>query len=68
MAALPIIIAPDPELKKISLPVVRVDDGVRGLMDDLLETMRAEVGLGLAAPQIGVLNRVIVVLRPTGED
>ena len=68
MAALPIIIAPDPELKKISQPVVRVDDGVLGLMDDLLDSMRVANGLGLAAPQIGVLKRVIVVQLPTGED
>jgi peptide deformylase len=69
MTALPIIIAPDPELKKASLPVAGIDDGVRGLMDDLLESMRAANGLGLAAPQIGVLKRVIVVLLPpTGDD
>ena len=68
MAALPIIIAPDPELKKTSLPVDRLDDGVLGLMDDLLDSMRAAGGLGLAAPQIGVLKRVIVVQLPTGED
>ena len=68
MAALPVIIAPDPELKKASLPVARVDGSVRGLMDDLLDSMRSSNGLGLAAPQIGVLKRVIVVLLPTGED
>lgn len=68
MAAFPIIIAPDPELKKVSAPVERVDDGVRGLMDDLLDSMRAANGLGLSAPQIGVLKRVIVVQLPAGED
>ena len=68
MATLPIIIAPDPELKKASLPVERLDDGVLGLMDDMLDSMRAANGLGLAAPQIGVLKRVIVVQLPTGED
>ena len=68
MAALPIIIAPDSELKKASQPVARVDDGVRGLMDDLLDSLRAANGLGLAAPQIGVLKRVIVVLLPTDGD
>ena len=68
MTALPIIIAPDPELKRVSLPVADVDDGVRGLMDDLLESMRAANGLGLAAPQIGVLKRVIVVLLPPDND
>lgn len=68
MAALPIIIASDPELKKVSLPVERVDDEILGLMDDLLESMRVATGLGLAAPQIGVLKRVIVVQLPAGEE
>ena len=69
MTTLPIIIAPDPELKQVSQPVARIDGAVRGLMDDMLESMRSANGLGLAAPQIGVLKRVIVVLlAPDGED
>ena len=61
MALLPILTAPDPGLKKKSKPVGAVDDDVRRLMDDMLETMYAAPGIGLAAPQVGVLRRVIVV-------
>ena len=61
MALLPIIVAPDPRLKKKSAPVERVDDDLRRLMDDMLETMYDAPGIGLAAPQVGVLKRVIVV-------
>ena len=61
MAIRPILTAPDPRLKKKSKPVERVDDDIRQLMDDMLETMYAAPGIGLAAPQIGVLKRVIVL-------
>jgi len=61
MAIKPILTAPDPRLKKKSLPVASVDDEVRQLMDDMLETMYAAPGIGLAAPQVDVLKRVIVL-------
>jgi peptide deformylase len=61
MAVLPIITAPDPRLKKIAEPVAKVDAQVRRLMDDMLETMYKAPGIGLAAPQVGALKRVIVV-------
>ena len=61
MAVLPILIAPDPKLKVKSKPVASVDDSVRKLMDDLLETMHEANGIGLAAPQVGVAKRVIVL-------
>ncbi len=61
MALLPIITAPDPRLKKKSKPVASVDADVRQLMDDMIETMYAAPGIGLAAPQVGVLSRVIVL-------
>lgn len=61
MAILPIITAPDPRLKVTAKPVAKVDAAVRQLMDDMLETMYASVGIGLAAPQVGVAQRVIVV-------
>lgn len=61
MAKLPIIIAPDPRLKIIAEPVDEVDDGIRKLMDDLLDTMYAAPGIGLAAPQVGVAKRVLVI-------
>jgi peptide deformylase len=69
MALLPILTAPDPALKKISAPVKQVDASVRRLMDDMLETMYHAPGIGLAAPQVGVLKRVIVLdLAREGEE
>ncbi len=61
MPKLDIVIAPDPVLKKKARPVEAVDGRIRRLMDDMLETMYAAPGIGLAAPQVGVLARVIVV-------
>ena len=61
MAKRDIIIAPDPVLRKRAARVEAVDDRIRTLMDDMLETMYDAPGIGLAAPQIGVLERVIVV-------
>ena len=61
MALLPILTAPDPLLKKISAPLKQVDDEIRRLMDDMLETMYHAPGIGLAAPQVGELKRVIVL-------
>ncbi|MEK9726010.1 MAG: peptide deformylase [Rhodospirillaceae bacterium] len=61
MAVLPIIIAPDPRLKIKTKPVDKVDDGVRRLMDDMLASMYAANGIGLAAPQVGDTRSVIVV-------
>ena len=69
MAILPIITAPDPRLKKISTPVTEVDAEMRRLMGDMLETMYNAPGIGLAAPQVGVLKRIIVVdVAREGED
>ncbi|MCC5995417.1 MAG: peptide deformylase [Oceanicaulis sp.] len=56
-----ILTVPDPRLKLASKPVERVDDDVRALMDDMVETMYAADGIGLAAIQIGVPKRVIVM-------
>jgi len=61
MALMPILTAPDPRLKKKARPVEAVDSRVRQLMDDMLETMYDAPGIGLAAPQVGVLKRVIVI-------
>jgi peptide deformylase len=61
MAILPIIWAPDPILKTKCDKVAEVDDAVRRLMDNMLETMYDAPGVGLAAPQVGVKRRVIVV-------
>jgi peptide deformylase len=68
MSVLTILTAPDPRLKAKAKPVERVDAGVRRLMDDLLETMYSAPGVGLAAPQVGVASRVIVLdLAKDGE-
>ena len=61
MALLPIITAPDPRLKLVAKPVTAVDAATRRLMDDMLETMYEAPGIGLAAPQVGVARRVLVV-------
>jgi peptide deformylase len=61
MALREIITAPDSRLKVISKPVAGVDDALRALMDDMLETMYAAPGIGLAAIQVGVPKRVIVM-------
>lgn len=61
MALRDILIAPHPTLKTKAAPVGVVDDRVRALLDDMLETMYAAPGIGLAAPQIGVLERLVVV-------
>jgi peptide deformylase len=69
MSLLPILTAPDPALKQVSAPVKEVDAGVRKLMDDMLDTMYQAPGIGLAAPQVGVLKRVIVLdLAREGEE
>ena len=56
-----ILIWPDPVLKKKASPVARVDDSTRTLVNDMFETMYAADGVGLAAPQIGVLKNIIVL-------
>ncbi|MGE5546675.1 MAG: peptide deformylase [Solirubrobacterales bacterium] len=61
MALLPILTAPDPRLKQKADRVEKVDDEIRRLMDDMLETMYDAPGIGLAAPQVGVGKRVVVV-------
>jgi peptide deformylase len=61
MARLTILTAPDPRLKLVAQPVVAVDDAVRRLMEDMVETMYAARGIGLAATQVGVAQRVVVM-------
>ncbi|MBI4183579.1 MAG: peptide deformylase [Proteobacteria bacterium] len=67
MAVREILVAPDKRLKTVCEPIAEVDAEVRRLMDDLIETMHAAPGIGLAAPQIGVLKRVLVI-DVHGED
>ena len=62
MAILPILQFPDPRLKEKSAPVTGVTAEVSAFIDDLLETMRASPGcVGIAAPQVGMASRIIVV-------
>jgi len=61
MALLPIVEVPDPRLRKISSPVETVDDEVRKLVADMFETMYAAPGIGLAAIQVGVPKRILVI-------
>ena len=60
MSALKILTYPDPELKKTSKPVEKIDDSIIKLIDDMADTMYAIPGVGLAAPQVGVLKRIII--------
>lgn len=57
----PILIHPDPRLKKVVKPVADASDALRKLADDMLETMYDAPGIGLAAPQIGVMSRLFVM-------
>lgn len=61
MAILPIITIPDPILRKEAAPIELVDETLRRLMDDMLATMYEAPGIGLAAPQVGISRRVIVM-------
>ena len=68
MAIRPILTVPNPILKKVSKPVKEVTDETRALMDDMLATMYAAPGIGLAAIQIGVpLNVIVMDLAREGE-
>ncbi|MCE3230274.1 MAG: N-formylmethionyl-tRNA deformylase [Alphaproteobacteria bacterium] len=68
MALLPVLTAPNPRLKIKAEPVERVDEEVRRLMDDMLETMYASDGMGLAATQVGIDKRIIVIDLHAGEN
>lgn len=56
-----ILIHPDPRLKKVAYPIAEVSKELRALADDMLETMYDAPGIGLAAPQVGILKRLIVL-------
>jgi peptide deformylase len=70
MAILPIFETPDPVLRQISRPVEQVDDELRKLIDDMFDTMYAAPGIGLAAVQVGVPKRLLVIdlQEPEEED
>ncbi|WP_462137656.1 peptide deformylase [Candidatus Mycalebacterium sp.] len=73
MALLKILLYPNPKLRKKSVPVGKIDGGVRVLLDNMLETMREARGVGLSAPQVGENIRVVLVsdvrdFEPADED
>jgi len=68
MALLPIVEVPDPRLRLISAPVEQVDDELRDLIADMFDTMYDAPGIGLAAIQVGVPKRVIVMDLQEEED
>ncbi len=68
MTILPIITLPDPLLRKASAPIERIDEDVRKLAADMLETMYAAPGVGLAAVQVGVPRRLIVLDTAKDEE
>ena len=57
----PVLQYPDPTLAKISEPVAEINDDIRALAQDLLDTLTTVGGVGIAAPQIGVMKRVVVI-------
>ena len=61
MAILPIIETPDPRLRTVSTPVEAIDSELQTLIDDMIETMYAAPGIGLAAIQVGVPKRLLVI-------
>ena len=68
MAILPIHIAPDPILRRKAKRVRSIDGSIHKLIGDMIETMHAAPGVGLAAPQVGIPLRVIVIGLPEQED
>lgn len=68
MAVLKVYEPPAPVLREVAKPVQEVDDTIRQLMTDMLDTMYEENGIGLAAPQVGVSKRIVVIdLQERGE-
>lgn len=68
MAILPIITAPNPILKKKSLPVEKIDDELRIFLNDMVETMYHDNGIGLAAVQVGMHKRILVIDLQDNDD
>lgn len=64
----PILLHPDPRLKAVARPVSQIDEGVRRLARDLLETMYDAPGIGLAAPQVGVMSRLVAMDCAKGDE
>ena len=67
MAIRTILTQGDPALNKVCHPVTKFDDKLADLLDDLKETLARANGLGLAAPQVGILRRAVIVVDGSGE-
>ena len=63
----PLVSYPDPRLEQVSEPIVEIDDAVRDLVQDMLDTLNTIGGVGIAAPQIGVFRRVVIIDKSLGE-
>jgi peptide deformylase len=68
MAVRPILVDPDPRLRRRCVPVAAFDDALARLVDDLLDTLYAGPAIGLSAPQIGVAQRIAVMDLSTARD
>ena len=67
MALLKILKFGDPTLRKVARPVEEITPRIKTLLDDMIETMRAADGCGLAAPQVGILRRIVVIEVEPGQ-
>jgi peptide deformylase len=67
MAIRKILVEGDPVLNKVCHPVTKFDDKLGDLLDDMAETLRASNGVGLAAPQVGILRRAVLVINEADE-
>lgn len=67
MALRNIVIEGDPILRKKCRPVDKVDDRIRGILEDMLETLHEAGGVGIAAPQVGILRRMFIAEPEPGE-
>ena len=69
MAIRPILVIPDARLRAVADPIIEVDDEIKALAKDMLDTMYDAPGIGLAATQLGVMKRIVVMdLAPEGEE
>src|SRR5690606_23229964 len=68
MAKRPILVLPDARLRAVADPIAEIDDEIKKLAHDMLETMYAAPGIGLAAPQVGELRRVVVMDLATEDE
>lgn len=63
----PLVLYPDPRLDQVSIEIIDIDDSVRELVQDMLDTLNSVGGVGIAAPQIGVFRRVVIIDKSIAE-